>query len=559
MSGTPFRTGRWADSLHAFCLAAAVLIGPGALLLSGYDRWDGAEPRYIIESRHLDGLGPLLLDGAFVIFWALTHAYARVLYWLGTDYWVTSRVLLAALLAGIGWQTGRLAMELFGFDRRSACWVAALCLAFPGQVLYHASCHLGYGLFTLLGLWGYRLALQGGAARSAAGYALALVAMQMNSNLVFLPMLEVVRWVLRGGADRQGLRRFGVLLAIAVASYVCYRKVAGIHGQYALVAYNELRWPTSPANAKRLLQALAAWSTWLLLPAAGVALVLVLKALKVPVAGGSPGTPPAAPQRALAAALVLCAAAVAAYAAVGKYAAFIIPTALAPAGSVYASFMREFGNGPFFSGLTPPPVRHTVLLGPSLAIATVALCRWLSTRRALAGTAVALLAACWLHQAGWSAWAHKEKLVQGALDVSVVNGLRAVQPPAAGTWVTLERHQRQKTWYDPLETNMQLWDAFGSAAYMGATVYAPSGPSHEEAVRQRDSYRELFARPDAQPYKDAYIASDFVDAGLHRYYVVEPAEPGWADLLWRAPFAPRNVAPARVTCTSGCQGDSSRL
>ncbi|MBI2725240.1 MAG: hypothetical protein HYX42_03215 [Polaromonas sp.] len=547
-------TNRQKVPWHLVFLVLGALIGPGSVLLSGRDRWDGVIGDYLIQSNKLVGLSDWLQDSGWWLLWGLMRGLAWLVHHAGVDYWITLKIVIAAIMGWIAWETFRLAKDVFRMDEVQACWAAALTLVFPGYVLFHASCHVGVGLFLVFALLGYRMTLGAGPWRMAAGLVLIGLSFQMNSNLVLVPALELARWVLAGRTDRADRKRFLGLLAVAVAGYFFWKLVVGTGGVYSEAGYNHIVWPVDMASIKKLLVTSVLWASWLPLLLLGPVVWLACRA-------GFPRGPAEAAATArqqLLAGLLLCGAAVLAYIAAGKAAPFFVPTVFGTGGSVYATFAMEFRPGNFFSGLASPQIRHTILLGPMLSISMVAACiyvarRFPSARIAPAAALSLMLGVTWVHQSGWALWAHHEKLVQGALDQSVVNALKKLPPPPDGASILIERRQPQlqKDWTGTLETNFMLYEAYGRAAWIADTVFAPTGPSHGIALALLEENKAGFLR--WAPKKDIrifHIADDFTDSRCTAGYVFELAKPGAMDLLWRMPFAPASVAPATLVSSS---------
>ncbi len=544
---------------HLIFLVLGALIGPGSVLLSGRDRWDGVIGDYLVQSNKLVGLGDWLQDSGWWLLWGLMRGLAWLVHHAGFDYWITMKVVIAAIMGWIAWEVFRLATEVFRFDKVQACWAAALTLAFPGYVLFQASCHVGVGLFLAFALLGYRLTLAGGPWRMAMGLVLISLSFQMNSNLLLVPALELARCVIAGRIARRDMVRIAGLILVSVAGYFLWKLVVGTGGVYSESNYNNIVWPTSWVAIKRLLASVVLWASWIPVLLVGPVVWLVLR-----VGMGCPATeglPSAKNQelpaiRQLLAGLLLCGAAVAAYVAAGKAAPFFVPTLLGSGGSVYATFAMEFRPGHFFSGIASPQIRHTIILGPVLSITMVAACiyaagRFRSARFAPGAALGVMLAASWLFMAGWAAWGHHEKLVQGALDQSVVNALKRLPPPPDGASILIERHQQQKDWTGTLETNFMLYEAYGRAAWIADTVFSPTGPSHAIALALLEENKAGFLR--WAPKKDIrifHIADDFTDSRCTAGYVFELKNPDVVDLLWRMPFAPASLAPATLVNSS---------
>lgn len=544
---------------HLIFLFIGVLIGPGSVLLSGRDRWDGVIGDYLVQSNKLVGLNDWLQDSGWWLLWGLMRGLAWLVHHAGVDYWVTLKIAIAAIMGWVAWETFRLAKDVFRMDQVQACWVAALTLVFPGYVLFQASCHVGVGLFLAFALLGYRLTLSASRWRVVAGLVLIALSFQMNSNLILVPALELARWVIAGRFDKRDQLRFAGLMAVSVVGYFFWKLTVGTGGVYSESGYNQILWPTSVAAVKKLLITTVLWGTWLPLLLIGPAAWLILRLFLGKPGVSTPGLPDEGGERArrqLLAGLLLCAAAMLAYIAAGKPAPFFVPTFFGTGGSVYATFAAEFRPGALFSGIASPQIRHTIILGPMLSLTFVAVClyvagRWRSTRIAPTAAVSLMLACIWLHQAGWALWAHHEKLVQGALDQSVVNALKKLPPPPDGASILIERRQQQKDWTGTLETNFMLYEAYGRAAWIADTVFSPTGPSHDIALALLEENKAGFLR--WAPKKDIrvfHIADDFIDSGCKASYVFDLAKPTAGDLLWRMPFAPASMAPTSLVSSS---------
>lgn len=544
---------------HLIFLVLGAFIGPGSVLLSGRDRWDGVIGDYLVQSNRLDGLGDWLQDSGWWLLWGLMRGLAWLVQHAGVDYLVTLKFVIAAIMGWIAWETFRLAKDVFRLNEVQACWAAALTLVFPGYVLFHASCHVGVGLFLVFALLGYRLTLEAGPWRMALALVLIGLSFQMNSNLALVPALELARCVVAGRVDRRDKTRLWGLLLVSVVGYLFWKLVVGTGGVYSEAGYNRIVWPTDLASIRKLIIATVLWGSWLPLLLVGPAVWLAIDLLSRGQASpAQPGQAMVMARRQLISGLLLCGAAVVAYIAAGKSVPFFAPTFFGTGGSVYATFAMEFRPGNFFSGLVSPQIRHTILLGPMLSITMVAACmyaagRFPSARIAPAAALSLMLGVTWAHQSGWALWTHHEKLVQGALDQSVVNALKKLPAPPDGASVLIERRQQglQKDWTGTLETGFMLYQAYGRAAWIADTVFAPSGPSHDIALALLEENKVGFVR--WAPKKDIrifHIAGDFTDSRCTAGYVFDLAKPDAADLFWRMPFAPESMTPATLVSSS---------
>ncbi len=557
-------TNRQKMPWHLLFLLVGFLIGPGFILLSGHDRWDGVIGEYLIESNHLIGLDEWLLDSGWWLLYVLMRGASWLVLHAGFDYWITLKVVMAATVCWIAYEVFRLAKDLFRMDEIQSCWAAALVLMFPGYVSFHASCHVGVGLFVVFALLGYRLTLGPGVWRVVLGLILIGLSFQMNSNMVLVPALELSRLVIAGKFARRDVARMAFLLALSVAGYLFWRLVVGTGGEFSETGYNDIVWPTNLAAVKRLAIMTVLWTTWIPVLALGPASWFAFRMFQ-----RSPATaisdesdqPLELARRRLFAGLLLCCAAVVAYIAAGKAAPFFGTTVFGTGGSVWVAFIMDFRPGAFFSGLSSPQIRHTILLGPMLSLTTVAACiyvgrRFPSARITPAAALSLMLGVACLHQAGWGLWAHHQKLVQSALDQSVLNALKKLPPPPDGASVLVERHQLQKDWMGTLQTNFMLYEAYGRTAWMANTVFAPSGPSYDNALSSIEDIKALFLRwAPKKGIRAFHIADDFTDTGCTARYVFDLAKPSVIDLFLRMPFSPATIAPATlVSSASQCPG-----
>lgn len=548
--------------IRRLALMISLLIGPGLILLSSRDRWDGVLAEYIAGVGRLGALDNWLMDSGWVLLWV----FIRALLWLSANldvqFWWLAKLLLAGELAWLAWETQAASRRILDFSPEQAHWVACLTLVFPGYVLFHTSPHIGVGMFVCWAFCGHRLSHSSHAAWRVLGYALIGLSFQMASNVVFIVCMELAGWVASGRVGRRQWTRLAALVCWAALGHWVFRGLVATGGAYAAEGYNQILWPTHVGNVIRLAVTTVIWASWAALLALGPLVWLAVRrfsrghqAVRSEPAHHQPATRAG---QAVLASLVLCTGAVLPYIAAGKFAAFAMPTFLGVGQSVYGNFALEFLPGWFISGLAPPPIRHTIILGGALSIALVAVARWFSQRcetgsRVPLATA-SMCVAIWLHQAAWAAWAHKEKLVHGALDQSVIAGLRLVAPPPDGATIILERRQRLKAWYDSLETNILYYEAYGRASWMAATVFAPAGRSYQTAIERVEGTKAtLAAARNDRDLHDFYIAGDFSNRGCTQYIVAQIPEPGWRDLLWTAVFVPRSVAPAQfVTVKSDC-------
>lgn len=537
-------------------LALSVLFGPVAILLAGHDRWDGVGFSYLISSNRL-GVFDDLFDAGQPFAWFVVRTQAWLTQQLGLNYWWTAKTGMAMLMLWISWESWRLALDVLRFERRWALWTAALVLVFPGYMLFHQSPHVNYGLFLCLALAGYRLIRGDDRGWPVVGAVLVFLSFQLNSLMLLVPALELARLLVAGQLRRGHLRNLLVLLVLSVLGYLFWRVGIRTVGIWAAAGYNQVLWPTSTANLKRLVEASALWGTWLVMLAQIPLFWVLLR--RVPgeqadrSADSAAGSALAARQ--LGAGLILCVAAAAPYAVAGKYAAFFVPTFFGPSNSVYAAFQMEFHPGLFFSGLATSTTRHSIVMGVTLSLALVACARWVVLRfpaRTLAPDmgAAYLLALVWLHQSLWTLWAHGQIFRSAVLEQALVQAYKAMPAPPEGATVLVERHEGQKAWTGHNETAHLLYLAYGRAAWIAGTVFAPDGPSYRATVDLLERNKADIARwRPLRDFKDLpalNLAGDFVDNGCTVHYVFQLAEPSLTDMLWRMPTRPATIAPARL-------------
>lgn len=361
---------RLAPQALPYLLASFFVVIP--LLVARRDMWDGTLISYGMETGDHSGIRSWLFTSG----WEL-------------QYWLLASERLVADVAGVSFRTVNLSLTVIAFlllvrqttllARRElklptwwAAFAASFVAVFPVWSVLLSSVMTIHLLCLSLSLLGVRLLHSRGRVTQAVGLGLVGASFQLNSLLVFAPVLSYVLDVWT--SNRRSKRWMpspatSLALGLAVAYFAFQRAFNPPTGLYA--GYNAIVNPLSSGGGRALVVNLAGYATFLALPA--LALLLPLAASRIlrarRASGGSLVDMPSVRYYMV---LILVVAAVVPYVVVGK-----------------TTSVMGFAD---WSG------RQAFVLAPALALATAVLLRFahVSAARSGWGSWPVACAAIWL-------------------------------------------------------------------------------------------------------------------------------------------------------------------
>jgi hypothetical protein len=271
-------TGRWRGSalVALSCVLAAVFVFL-PLALSRGDMWDGTITAYALDLGRLEGLRTAALDNGWVLGFLLTSLEQSIVRLPGLSFALVNLALVVAGFLLLMRETFLLARRQFGMTTAWAALVVCLLVAFPAWNVLMSSVMTIFLICLALGMLGVRLAHADRRALRVAGLILVAISLQLNSLLVFAPVLSYVFDVSRAGVVRQRWRpslTTLTILAIAIGYYALQKLLLPHVGLYE--GYNETVNVLSPGGIGSLAQNGLRFASFLAIPMAGVVVMVVV-------------------------------------------------------------------------------------------------------------------------------------------------------------------------------------------------------------------------------------------------------------------------------------------
>lgn len=467
-------------------LALACLIALGPVWLASSDLSDGIIGSFAVESR----LDVVLIRWLADSNWLLMIPVYRAITWIHHELNFAAlhqyRLVMSASLIWIAYEVYQLARQRFDLDAVNARWAAVLLLLAPTWGILYSSIHMVIG-FIALGLCGVRWVATGRTrSAQAAGVLFSLLAMQLNSNFVFLPILAVW-WVwpqLMGVGRRSGLVRVALVFGCAVLVFAGLRIFHPVRADFD--GYNALLTPFDAAGRLGLFRANLMFLTWALLPGLVLMCAVVLRLIRSEDRGKSVSQQGVQPWLLLAAALVLLAAAAAPYIIVGKG-----PPLLFPPGSdnLATRLVDQYAPARVHAGWLIWAVRQSMVfvVPMSIFLVLVALRATAVAGRVQPARAKVALGAVALVQAAMLLVSHDNRLLKDARDSTVVAALAKQGVPPSGYLELRINPSSPPPWYAVHESNYLLWRAFAQAQWLSMLTYRDDGVERAKLQGNREA------------------------------------------------------------------------
>lgn len=244
------------------------------------DMWDGSIIAYAMETRDFTGLRSWFFTSG----WEKQYWLLRAEQWIADTTslefrWVNGLLLMSGMLLLV-FETQSIAVRDLRLTRTWAVAAGTLVATFPAWHVLLSSVLTIHLLCISIGLTAVRLLRSSRLSGRLVGFVLMLLSFQLNSMLLFVPVLSYVGDLMRRWDSSKRLlpsATSATILAAAVCYYGVQRLLNAPTGVYE--GYNELLLPFSSSAALTLLASFMRYATFLFIPSIGVLLLVVVSSL----------------------------------------------------------------------------------------------------------------------------------------------------------------------------------------------------------------------------------------------------------------------------------------
>lgn len=467
-------------------LLTVALIAP--LWMSWRTLGDGSLWEFALLTGEYSGLRDWLLGtGSYISWWCVL-----LVKWtseLGLNYVWVIKLFTTSLLVGLLFEVYLLCRDVVGLpeDRSLVCAVLTLAIG-PWYLLvsYYVLVQL---VCIFLALMGHRLLWARGTLTRSVGLCACFVGFQLNSTIVLLIALHVIRlWTAPPQHRRRSVFWGLAMFAAAVACFVGMRYAATTNLLYS--NYNNLLDPTHTGNLVRLIRAAAMFTTWLTIPAVGLALLWVTKSW---LSNASDSSYAKSSHRSFALpmsiAAVLFIAAIAPYILVGKGFALFTPTAYG-SGLTEQVLRHAYAGWPIAPTFASNSARHMLLSAFALATLCVVLLDWLAfcLKKKVTALQIALFVAPFALL--FTLGGHWSRLQQLYATEALLLGLREQSAPPAG--VVEVAYDPASPWLvSTVDGSVLLMRAWGKPQYF-AVIYGSQVFANDVKWQYHAYYKGVF-------------------------------------------------------------------
>ena len=263
-----------------YLLAVVFVLIP--LILAPRDMWDGSIIEHAMDTGNLSGLRVWFFTGNWELQYWLIFAERAVSQALGVGFRAVNLTVIALALGLIIHETRLIALERMKLSAMWATVAASLVAVFPAWWALLSSVLTVHLLCLGIGLLGCRLLWAEDRIRQTLGLVIIFLSFQLSSMLVLLPVLSWTFDVLRGGETVPSRRwipslRSGLILLAAVVHFSIRKVFFPASGLYE--GYNGVVVPLSQDAVLRLVADTARFASFLIIPAIGVLVALVVGGL----------------------------------------------------------------------------------------------------------------------------------------------------------------------------------------------------------------------------------------------------------------------------------------
>ena len=261
------------DRFLYFFVVSTLALTICALWLAKSTLGDGALWEYTILSGEYAGLRTYLLSA----YWYLIYGVVIGVKWLeelGLPHVLTIKLLTSSLLVAYAYEVKRWCCDVLAFDAAKASLCAALALLIGPWYFLTNTLGISQLLCIYLGLLGHRLLWAPQTGIKFAGVLVCIAAFQLNSNLVFILILQGLRLYTQPHITRSMWAWTLGLIAAAISVYLVLR--FGVARGQLHLSYNEFLWPTNRENISKLLKYVAVFGSWGVYPLASVILAFFI-------------------------------------------------------------------------------------------------------------------------------------------------------------------------------------------------------------------------------------------------------------------------------------------
>ena len=240
--------------------------------------WDGVIISFAVERRDFRGLQNWFFSSG----WELQYFLVRLEDWLagstGIGFRTLDRGIAATALAVVVWETKNICLQYFAVSRRWALNAGILVAVFPVWQFLFSSVMTIHLVCLAIGLLSVRLIQHELRGIEFVGYFLAFTSYQLNSLLVFLPIMIFVIGRINSVTSIQSNRwkqRASATLGTALLYYLVRQLLNRPYGAYE--SYNEIVFPDSFRDILRLGFHTLNFATFLILLLTGALTSLAFK------------------------------------------------------------------------------------------------------------------------------------------------------------------------------------------------------------------------------------------------------------------------------------------
>jgi hypothetical protein len=411
-------------------------------------------------------------DGLFLWFsnsnWFLAIAFYKVIFALADftnfDYLIFVKCAISLLLVGIYRECCLLAKDVFNLPAKHAPLAALLCIASPCLYILANSLATVNLLCLWLVMFGHRLYWSEKAFLRIIALVLLVLSFQVNSNLVFVLALDIVRIWRYKNTRKERLAWLLALFFVVILTYVSMRTIFPPKQNFA--AYNQLLNPFNLEDLRRIIRSIAMFLTWGILPLSAMFAVFVAslcmrnrKKCLLPKEIETLQT-----TKLILALCFLAGAAAFPYIAVGKGPPLFTLTAYG--NGLTEQVLRAAYAGPLAPTWANTAARHGFLLTIPMGLLTWVAGAELARKLSLRLTPIRLYALLLPLSLAWVLPAYGNKLQNQWAEMSLVKGFRAL--PSATAGIVDLKYQPISSWLIwSSSANLILREAWGRSGHMG--------------------------------------------------------------------------------------------
>ena len=248
-----------------------------SLILHPRDMWDGTIVSFAASSKNYSGIERLTSDADLQTIYFLFRSEFFLADFFHTKFIVIDRIIVGIAVLIICVYIKKFIEERCQLEAKWSSMAMSIFLTFPIWHILTSSTQTFYLIFTAMGLVGIHLVFGRGFKLNLVGFITLVISFEMNSLMMFVPVLAVIYQLTEFDSKAFLCRIFRPFLVstLAVIYWIVSHAISSPSGQY--LGYNKIVNPFSLNGWKVIEAGVSSYSSFAILPIISIsALICIL-------------------------------------------------------------------------------------------------------------------------------------------------------------------------------------------------------------------------------------------------------------------------------------------